>query len=236
MTLILFDFDQTLVPDDTDRHVVHSLMTAEQLSEIKQKMTSPESQWTDMMNWAVGEIHKNGTPVEKIASTLHDLQVPESLSKTLTKLKNDGHSLRIASDANTFFIDAILKHQQLDHLFDEVFSNPTQIGEEGQLTIRRFISPPDEHGCERCIRTPNMCKGNIIEKLHEKKRPSRTIYVGDGRNDFCPATKLTSDDVVLARKDYSLAKLLEETKIPAQYFIWESYEELSDQLLTHAAL
>ena len=38
----------------------------------------------------------------------------------------------------------------------------------------------------------------------------KIIYVGDSVNDFCPATKMSSNDTVLVRKGFRLEKYLND--------------------------
>nr|DAD44464.1 TPA_asm: hypothetical protein HUJ06_002694 [Nelumbo nucifera] len=67
--------------------------------------------------------------------------------------------LRIVSDANSFFIDTILKHHGLMDCFTEINTNPSYVDDEGKLRIfpfHDFTSSPHSP-CP-----PNMCKVNII--------------------------------------------------------------------------
>lgn len=58
----------------------------------------------------------------------------------------------------------------------------------------------------------------------------RVIYIGDGRGDYCPATRLTASDVVLARrsdgKAYGLWEKLQEGPVAAAVRSWTTGEDL----------
>jgi pyridoxal phosphate phosphatase PHOSPHO2 len=62
--------------------------------------------------------------------------------------------LRILSDANAFFIDAILAHHGLAAYFSGTDTNPAHVDAAGRLRIR----PYHGHGCALPTCPPNMCK------------------------------------------------------------------------------
>jgi pyridoxal phosphate phosphatase PHOSPHO2 len=65
--------------------------------------------------------------------------------------------VRVVSDANTFFIETILKHFGIRECFSEINTNPGYVDEEGRLKILPYHDlnkPP--HQCNLC--PPNMCK------------------------------------------------------------------------------
>ena len=65
--------------------------------------------------------------------------------------------LRIVSDANTFFIETVLKHLGVRECFSEINTNPGFVDDECKLRIlpyHDFHSSP--HGCTLC--PANMCK------------------------------------------------------------------------------
>lgn len=89
-----------------------------------------------------------------------------------------------------------------------------------------------QHNCKIC--PSNLCKGQELEKLRERTPYKRVVYLGDGANDFCPALTLTADDVVLARKDFDLDRLLKERaaspeadcRLRARFHTWGTHQEL----------
>lgn len=64
--------------------------------------------------------------------------------------------LKVVSDANTFYIETILKHHGLYDCFSEIISNPAFVNEEGKLRIFPYHDLASPHGCDLC--PPNMCK------------------------------------------------------------------------------
>ncbi len=58
----------------------------------------------------------------------------------------------------------------------------------------------------------------------------RKVYIGDGKNDFCPGTKLGERDYVLPRRGMTLSKLLENetyrSKITAKVIDWSTADDV----------
>ncbi|KAL5997662.1 hypothetical protein ACLOJK_008592 [Asimina triloba] len=121
-----------------------------------------------------------------------------------------GCDLRVVSDANSFFIETILKHHGVLEYFSVINSNPAFDDKNGKLRnlpYHDFNSSP--HGCNLC--SPNMCKGLIIERIHASVsavKKKRFIYLGDGRGDFCLSTKLGEGEHVIRRKYFPLWELI----------------------------
>ncbi|KAF6139926.1 hypothetical protein GIB67_033308 [Kingdonia uniflora] len=116
--------------------------------------------------------------------------------------------LKIVSDANTFFIETILKHHGLTSYFSEINTNPSFVDEEGALRIlpyqENFTTRP--HGCSDLC-APNMCKGVATERIRTSgliEGKKRFIYLGDGNGDFCPSLKLGEGDFIMPRKNYPI--------------------------------
>ncbi len=52
-----------------------------------------------------------------------------------------------------------------------------------------------------------MCKAAVLHSHWSRlpRRPKRILYVGDGRNDLCPALRILGPrDIVLARRGFAL--------------------------------
>jgi Putative Phosphatase len=75
-----------------------------------------------------------------------------------------------------------------------------------------------------------MCKGHILDTHrsngHVQQPPgyNLVVYIGDGSNDMCPALRLKPEDLVLARRGFSLAKRIakpDENKPVAKVVLWD---------------
>ena len=110
-------------------------------------------------------------------------------------------------------------------------TNPACFDDGGLLRVRRLVEGEGEqgHGCGSCA--VNMCKGIIVDGLLPSVPADRiAVYVGDGRNDFCPAKRLRRGDVVLPRAGMALDALIkrERESIVADVRVWETYEQLEE--------
>jgi pyridoxal phosphate phosphatase PHOSPHO2 len=207
--LAVFDFDWSLIDIDSDRFSVSDLHPGfhDRMDELR-----PMMQWTDMMHHLYGELHSNGIRPDHIKHTLSKLPLAPAMAETLRFLKEEANAdIYILSDANTVFINELLEAKKVRHYVTDVISNPAYFDEAGRLHIQRRIKKNDlPHGCDIGICAENICKGKEMNLLLSQQQYERVIYVGDGRNDYCPSTKLSPKDFVMCRKNRALEKLLKQ--------------------------
>ena len=157
------------------------------------------------------------------------------------------------SDANTVYINEILQAKNISHYISDIITNPGSWDDAGRLHVkRRVIDPP--HGCTNSC-SVNLCKGNNIFRLschlifciltlkqgnellqwisQNDHKYDRIFYGGDGKNDYCPSTKLNSQDFALFRYGHSLEVLLKKNpdyvkRISATVKWWSTADELLD--------
>eukprot|EP00122_Pirum_gemmata_P000988 Pgem_evm1s885 len=111
--LLVFDFDRSLINENSDTYVI-KLLDKQLYKKIIENdgdvnLEVPD-QWTDKMNFAVKELHKNGTTKEQLENCLSTISLDPAMLQGLkfaTETKNS--VLAILSDANTVYIDVILK-------------------------------------------------------------------------------------------------------------------------------
>jgi len=184
-----------------------------------------------------------------VLAYMHDVKMDPVLVSALEELRSSqGQSLKliILSDANTIFINEILKANGLSEgIFDEVYTNPASWMTKDAIYVEPYQPPSLSHYCQREC-TANMCKSKILIRARQELGLSdnagdvRTIYVGDGSNDLCPSLSLSPSDLVLARDGYRLQKLIDKAKIDpeeqtekvtAQVKTWTTQRELGEMLL-----
>ncbi|OAY84434.1 thiamine phosphate phosphatase-like protein [Ananas comosus] len=234
-TIVVFDFDYTIIDCDSDNLVVDDLGGTALFNELLKSMS-----WNSAAAKMMRELHLQGRSIDEITQSLRRAPLPRSMIAAIKTAYALGCELKIVSDANMFFIETILKHHELIDCFSEIITNPSYVDEEGKLTISPYHDfATRTHGCGLC--PPNLCKGMIIERIRssalaaeEKKR--RLIYVGDGKGDYCPSLKLSERDCLMPRKHFPLWELIYSgsTKalvIKAEIHEWTDAEELERVLL-----
>eukprot|EP00252_Welwitschia_mirabilis_P017669 TRINITY_DN3910_c0_g1_i2.p1 TRINITY_DN3910_c0_g1~~TRINITY_DN3910_c0_g1_i2.p1 ORF type:complete len:162 (+),score=26.46 TRINITY_DN3910_c0_g1_i2:172-657(+) len=151
-TIVVFDFDLTIVDFDSDPWVMERLGLTDLFQALR-----PSLPWNTLMDRMMGELYAQGKTISDIEESLRSIPLhPETMS-AIKFAFSMGCDLRIISDANSFFIKTILQSHDLLHYFTEVKTNPAFVDDAGRLRIGP-CHPFNEkcHGCSLC--PPNMCK------------------------------------------------------------------------------
>jgi len=217
-TLVVFDFDWSLLENqNTDIYVFEQLAP-----DLEQKCRGDDPMgWTALMDHLLHELWKRGVTKEDIVDCFRRCLITEPLVKSLKLLAEKNCMVKILSDSNTVYIDTILEASNVKHHIGETVTNPAHFSAEGRLRVGPYQPVNHRHNCTNC--PVNLCKGLVMSSFLRQAAYLRRIYVGDGGGDFCPCTKLFENDVILARKGYPLAKLLQKRKeeIKAKVIEWE---------------
>ncbi|XP_064647672.1 pyridoxal phosphate phosphatase PHOSPHO2-like [Lineus longissimus] len=232
--LMAFDFDHTIIDKNTDLHVVDLAPKGKIPPEVKALYT--KDNWTNYMGEIFKYLHKCGTTKDKILQYVGEMTFAPGMTELLQFLEKDNQVFEsiVVSDSNSVFIDSILTKAKMLNVFSEVFTNPAWFESDGRLCLDFY------HRQDWCdLSTVNLCKGHILcEYIKEHNQKGQVfdtvVYVGDGRNDLCPALRLSERDIVFVRKDHVLDKLLkdesEKSKIKARVVTYETGVEIIDTL------
>jgi len=199
--LIVYDFDWSMADQDSDRWVLEVLAP-----DIRRKIKNikGDHEWTDLVAQSLRELHEQGHTREEIEGALRIMPFHPAMIRAVKALKTavkPQTTFLCLSSANTVYISTILESKGLQDLFTEIVTNPAEWDRSGLLKVRRHIDPNGpQHNCPRGCNL-NICKGQELEAFLKRNTDyDRIIYVGDGSNDFCPAVKLRSQDMVLCRR------------------------------------
>ncbi|XP_050429857.1 probable phosphatase phospho2 isoform X1 [Adelges cooleyi] len=222
--LAVFDFDHTIVNENSDV-VARDLLPSE---DVPKSSKTYSGKWTQYMQQVFCSLNNLGTSPEEIIDTVSNMCPIEGMPKLIRSLHENNFDVIIASDSNSLFINGWLKYNNLDDAVVCVYTNPAKI-ENGLINIEPFTL---QTICKLC--TTNMCKGNIVEehKLKTNNIYTTIVYSGDGKNDFCPAVKLTKNDIVFPREGYELEKLLKTHAIQANVVSWSTGKCIYNYLKT----
>ena len=203
--LIVFDFDWSLVNENSDTYVVHALDPSGAIWAAAEKRLAQGMQWTALMDWVAGELHAAGHTAADMQAALARLPVLPSALAALSLARQHGAEMRILSDANSVYIAWILDALGLADAFAAVVTNPAEAEADGRLRIRTHQPLESPHGCPLC--PTNLCKGAVMQSWLDEMRRDRDApgdvrvgYVGDGGGDFCPCTRMGTGDMVFARR------------------------------------
>ncbi|UJR22846.1 hypothetical protein I4U23_025875 [Adineta vaga] len=233
MFLVVFDFDHTIVDDNSDVHV-NKLFPSEEDRLNADKNRSQFDCWTDYMQDKFRQLQRFNITEDDYIQNMQEIPLTTDFSHLIKYLYSISNShLIIISDSNLVFIEAILKHNQLDHMFKDIFTNPAYFNKDEQCLMI------EQYGQQTCSTCPsNMCKREIIEKYMRTKfsEPIPILYIGDGHNDVCAANGLKKGDLVCARSGYRMAKELKQQeelgkhKLEADFFEWQNGKEIEDYI------
>ncbi|CEG38891.1 pyridoxal phosphate [Plasmopara halstedii] len=217
--LILFDFNDSLVDTNSDVFLFKELHP-----ELCQSIAERYAQkpiWPKVVDEML-QILMNEKPhvtLELIRDTIAAIPVQAQMMAAIRMVVERFHAdVKIISDGNTFYINSFLAFQELQKHVIEVFANPFELENRDNTSSRLRIRPYHSdhlqpHECSWC--PANMCKGSIVDEIRRQKSYSRIVYVGDGTGDFCPASRLFENDIVLARsrlvgEPYGLQRRIDE--------------------------
>ncbi|KAF8946070.1 hypothetical protein BGZ47_001395 [Haplosporangium gracile] len=225
--LFVFDFDWTLIDTDSDYFVFEHLSA--ELSKI-QLDSIGKVQWTDLQQRLLGELFDRGINREDIERTLASIPFAPERIEALKLMKEQGSDLYILSDANTVYIEAVLKTYNIDHLFTGILTNPASFDSRGRLNVTRYHGLDKQpHQCPLPCE-PNLCKGLELQKLIDSHPWEQVVYMGDASNDFCPSTHLSRErgDLVLARRGLSLETRIKERPelVKAEIVYWQDAQDV----------
>lgn len=250
LLLVACDFDHTLIDTNSDLVLFDKLPYGQPLRQRFTTLRQEGLGWIQIMQTQLADLAKQeGYSKADVLAYMHDVKMDPVLVSALEELRSSqGQSLKliILSDANTIFINEILKANGLSEgIFDEVYTNPASWMTKDAIYVEPYQPPSLSHYCQREC-TANMCKSKILIRARQELGLSdnagdvRTIYVGDGSNDLCPSLSLSPSDLVLARDGYRLQKLIDKAKIDpeeqtekvtAQVKTWTTQRELGEMLL-----
>lgn len=232
--LLVFDFDYTIVDENSDTWIVKCAPDSKLPDEIRNSYQ--KGHWTEYMGRVFRYLGDSGVREEEMKRTMTTIPFTDGMKDLLDFIgKHKSYfDCIIISDSNTVFIDWILKAANVCHLFDEVFTNPASFDNRGYLTVQNFHA----HDCAKC--PINLCKRKVLEKflenhLKQKVKYSQILYIGDGGNDLCPVMCLKKGDVVMPRHDFMLHKMicqLSKDLVPleASVVVWSSGTEIQTYL------
>lgn len=224
----VFDFDHTIVDDNTDI-VARKLLKNDQIPDST-KILYRSSGWTAYMQEIFKLLHKYHIKESTIKNAITKIPPVQSISDLIVKMVEKlNFEVIIISDSNSVFINDWLIAKKLDKYVHTVFTNPAKYNHKGLLQVEMY------HVQKECtLSTVNLCKGMIMEDFIQSQAEdginySQIVYVGDGKNDFCPILRLKKNDVACVRAGYACVELVtksfesqSEDRVKSNVCIWNN--------------
>lgn len=233
--LFLFDFDETLINENSDNSVVRAA-PFQKLPEALSKNHQPRF-FLEHSQQIMKFLNESGVAEDAIRAAIQQIPASPGGAALLNfLLARDDFECVIVSDANSYFIETWLRHAGAHKLFTKVFTNPAEFSTNGLLVLQPFHS----HSCPKC--PENMCKQVILreyvsKRAKEQGEPFRKVfYIGDGENDICPTLALGPNDTVFPRRGFPMHKIIQDLHKtqPGMYkpsvVPWDRGEDVVDSL------
>lgn len=223
--LLVFDFDDSLCTNDPDKIYYKWLQDLAGPDESIPKNTD----FRDIcvyQNEVFGFLYDKGKTTEDILKRAEHKTLTPGMRELLEEARRDLNTRTIIiTDNNSLVLDHSIKHLGINDLIDEMISNPAHWNKEGRLVASPYC--PQDH-CQ--LSYSNLCKGDALWEHVEslKKNEGLTVktigYVGDNKNDLCPALRLRESDLIFPRATYPLVNLLHKrnSDIKAGVRLWDS--------------
>ncbi|KAL8170577.1 hypothetical protein V2J09_022381 [Rumex salicifolius] len=220
--VVVFDFDKTIIDVDSDNWLLDELGMG--FTEMFEHLLLAKP-WNTAMDIMMREVQRKGVTVDEIVGVLQRIPIHPRMVPTIKSIHSAGCCLRIVSDANRFFIETILEHLGVRSCFSSIDTNPGFVDkQQGRVRIQPYHPhfPNSPHACTNPNCAPNMCKGNVVERLISEEKSKKFIYLGDGKGDYCPCLKLRDCDIVMPRKNFPAWDLIrgEPEGVKSQVHSW----------------
>ena len=221
-SLLVLDFDHTVVDDNTDTYV----WRLGEAGKVPESITGQRDKlWTHLMQDVFNYLFEIGRRPDDILDCIASMKLAPGMDTMLFSVP-ENIDIIIISDSNTVFIKHILETRGLYDRIMHIFTNPAEFDPDGRLVVTPFT---DQDTCNICQR--NLCKGEALKThldrmIGARRKYDRIMYVGDGKNDVCPCLKLGKNDAIFARAGFKLEQELKRIqqekgkKIEAEIVIW----------------
>lgn len=165
------------------------------------------------------------------------IKIPRNVIEALELAHENLCDIIIISDSNKLAIELVLLNNGILGLFKGIHTNRISHDASGKLRIVPYFPNRGSHGCSTELTeigktcSSNMCKGHILRTLIDQNGYERVIYVGDGKNDYCPVLQLTDSDIACVRKDRNLHKLIQRNPdhLNPELCFWRTPSDLLQQ-------
>jgi len=176
---IFLDFDGTITKTDTVNGFLKTFAAPKWLEVEKDWINGKINSKTCML-LQLGLI-QNLTE-ERFYNFLDSIEIQKGFVEFCTKAEKNNKNITVISDGFDFFIDYILKKENLNHI--NFYSNKLEILKENGFLKFNLSFPNEDKSCSLGLGT---CKCSKVKASITKGE--KFLYAGDGLSDRCIASK-----------------------------------------------
>jgi len=198
--LLAFDMDKTIT-NDCSEFKARSVLSENGIKALKEFKCGGNKDWGAYQQKLFSLMKDEGIDLDKLKANIQTIELAEKMSDLFDfiRVNRSTYECIILSGGNSVYINWILEKYNAADIFSNIHCNKAVFGTENLIEVTN-----DSSDCIRC--KDNLCKKQYLQTYLD--RFDKVVYIGDGENDFCPASILRISDLLLMRKDYPLFKLV----------------------------
>ena len=233
--LLSFDFDETIIDQDSEEEILKSAFSKKELDEINQALTKID--FFEGFNYYFKKMKQNKMTLKDFNTILDKIQLSPKMKELFDYLRENKskYEIIICSNAVDYEIKYVLQHNGFLDLFDGFICTKGKFQNEKSEHLLFVEKNQFPHSCNIC--SSFQCKGFEIKKYIEKSKNKfeKILFVCDGSNDFCPSKNtLKKGDIVFPRFEHNLYNKLFKEKLRDQLVCdvcpWKNAEEIISKL------
>jgi len=207
---IFLDFDGTITKNDVGEEIFRTFLDEKLVNNIVEDLLtdkiSARECWESLCN-STSDINKN-----KFDEFIHSQEVDPGLHRFINYCKQNEHSVFVLSDGFDYYIEKILRRENLHHL--KYFSNTIELNDVGKLIPKFPFYNAD------CRSSANCKRNHVMENSSDE---DYTVFIGDGISDN---DVIQYVDFIFAKSD--LLKYCEIQRIT--YFPYKNFDDVISRL------
>ena len=222
--LAVFDFDDTLVTYlysiTSDENIEANKAIFADRNQIPSDFVYTLGKWNLMRTLKINTLNARNLTKNQVwdinQKICEGTRVLIEGMEEVIKFLHEDHDIIMLSDNDTLVLKVFLSRVGLLEYFSDTIARNLTLEENGQLVfedIPKTTCPLGGHF---------LCKGQVLMDYIKDKNYDTLSYFGDGKNDFCPTTKLSENDRVFPRKNFPLDLKIQENDVQAKVQSWNN--------------
>ena len=222
--LAVFDFDDTLVTYlysiTSDENIEANKAIFADRNQIPSDFVYTLGKWNLMRTLKINTLNARNLTKNQVwdinQKICEETRVLIEGMEEVIKFLHEDHDIIMLSDNDTLVLKVFLSRVGLLEYFSDTIARNLTLEENGQLVFEDIPKTTCPLGGQF------LCKGQVLMDYIKDKNYDTLSYFGDGKNDFCPTTKLSENDRVFPRKNFPLDLKIQENDVQAKVQSWNN--------------